>query len=71
MIIPPIMAVATILWWFVWVVLFAFVFSVGEVTKRSEISIFATVIHESIQGYKIWTFIFGGLWLTAFIQALT
>jgi len=65
------MAIFTIIWWVVWIIFFVHVYAVGDVEKKSETSIFATVTHTEIQGYKVWGFIFGGLWVNAFCQALT
>jgi hypothetical protein len=62
MLIAPVMAVVTIVWWIIWIIFFVHVYAVGDVTKRSGSSIFGTVIHSEEQAYKIWAFIFGGLW---------
>lgn len=48
MAVPPVMAILTIIWWLVWILAFVFVYAVGTLTKRSESSIFAKVIHEDI-----------------------
>lgn len=48
MLIPPVMAVVTIIWWIIWIIFFVHVYAVGEVMKRSSSSIFAVVIHEDI-----------------------
>lgn len=34
LLIPPVLAVITIIWWLAWVYGFVFVYAVGEVTKR-------------------------------------
>lgn len=48
MLVPPIMAVITIIWWIVWILCFVYVYAVGDVHKKSESSIFATVDHDEI-----------------------
>jgi hypothetical protein len=45
MLISPIMAIVTIVWWLIWLLCFVYVYSVGTVVKRSASSIFANVIH--------------------------
>lgn len=46
MLISPVMAIITIVWWIVWVIFFVHVLSVGEIQKSSASSIFATVTHK-------------------------
>lgn len=66
LIVPPVMAVLNIIWWLLWVLAFVHVYSVGDISKRSNGSIFAKVDHTKEQVYFIWAFIFGGLWVNAF-----
>jgi len=46
MLIAPVMAVVTIIWWIIWIIFFVHVYAVGTVTKRSNESIFGTVYWE-------------------------
>lgn len=46
MLVPPVMAIVTIAWWILWIYGFVYVYSVGDVHKKSENSIFGTITHE-------------------------
>lgn len=48
MLISPIMAVITIVWWIIWIIFFVYVYAVGVVEKRSPTSIFGKVTHDKV-----------------------
>jgi len=68
--IPPAFSLVTLIYWLVYLVCFAFIYSTGDVVKGSKTPIAAIKTAEP-QQMMIAYFIFGGLWKNAFFDALS
>lgn len=66
--VSPVFSLVTAAFWFLWIIGFVYIFSWGDVEKRSG-SVFGEVMWaDGVEGY-IWFYLFMGLWVNAFIQA--
>jgi len=72
MLVPPCFTLVVAGWWAIWLVGFVFLYSVDEsgMIKKSETSIFADVKHSALISKLLWAYLFIGLWVNAFIQAV-
>ena len=66
LLVPPIFAIITILYWAFWIVSFAYIYSVGTI-RGSSSSPFATIEWDQNIRYMLWYYIFMGLWNNAII----
>ncbi|CAD8110212.1 unnamed protein product [Paramecium sonneborni] len=67
--VPQVTAIVLAGLWFWWIYTASYVYAVGEI-KGTGNSPFAEVTHTELQIQYLWYFIFGGLWINAFIQAV-
>jgi len=65
--VPPIFLVFILLWMAVWIISALFIFSVGEIVPRDDFVVFTTVVWDKTTRYVFLYYLFGFLWLNAFL----
>ncbi len=66
LLIPPIFAVISILFWAFWIASFVYIYSVGDIKGRRD-SPFASITWTEDTRRMVWFFLFMGLWENALI----
>lgn len=69
LLLPPTITIITLAYWALWMVVFVFLMASGEIKSRTD-SPMATVVYNEEEKKAMWYWLFGGLWINAFILAL-
>ncbi|KAL4485812.1 hypothetical protein ABPG72_012352 [Tetrahymena utriculariae] len=70
MLVPPIFTCLVAGWWLMWLVGYVYLYAIDSsgLIQKSNSSMFATVNHSQFVTRLLWSYLFIGLWINAFIQ---
>lgn len=70
MLVPIITSFAVIAWIIIWIVCFVYILATFDSVKKDDATPFANITYSDKQSVSQWYWLFFGLWVNAFIQAL-
>lgn len=69
LLLPPCITLFILFYWALWIVIFVFLMATGNIRSRSDSPI-ATIEYNELEQRMMGYWLFGGLWINAFILAI-